>query len=51
MMGDDSGIDVANKELYLEDEHFQAAFGKNREEYSKLPKWRQVLLKKKVGLF
>lgn len=51
MTGDNSGIDVANKELYLEDEHLQAAFATSREAYSKLPKWRQVLLKKKVGLF
>ena len=51
MTGDNSGIDVANKELYLEDEHLQAAFATSREAYSKLSKWRQVLLKKKVGLF
>lgn len=51
MVGNESGIDVANKELYLADADFQASFGMNQEEYSKLPKWRKVLLKKKVGLF
>lgn len=51
MTGDDSGIDVANKELYLDEDDFQKTFGMSREEYSKLLKWRQVLLKKEVGLF
>lgn len=51
MVGNDCGIDVANKELYLAEEEFQASFGMSQAEYSKLPKWRKVLLKKNVGLF
>lgn len=51
MMGTDCGIDVANKELYLAEPDFQASFDMNQEKYCKLPKWRKVLLKKKVGLF
>lgn len=51
MADEDSGIDVANKEQYLADEDFLAIFEMNRETFEKLPKWRQVLLKKKVGVF
>ena len=51
MVGTDCGIDVANKELYLAEADFEACFDMDLEKYSKLPKWRKVLLKKKVGLF
>lgn len=51
MADEDSGIDVANKEMYLADEEFLAIFEMKRETFEKLPKWRQVLLKKKVGVF
>lgn len=45
------GIDPSQKELYLSDEDFEAAFASDKASYGAKPKWRQILLKKKVGLF
>ena len=47
----DDGINPARKETYLSEENFVAKFGKTPNEYTQLAKWRQELLKKKVGLF
>lgn len=45
------GIDPSQKELYLNDEDFAVAFVSDKNSYGQKPKWRQILLKKKVGLF
>uniref|UniRef100_A0A914E2K0 HP domain-containing protein n=1 Tax=Acrobeloides nanus TaxID=290746 RepID=A0A914E2K0_9BILA len=45
------GVDPINKESHLSDEDFKQAFGITRIEYQKLIRWKQLELKKKVGLF
>lgn len=50
MSGDD-GIDPSQKEMYLNDDVFQEAFGFDKASFGSKPKWRQVILKKKVNLF
>ena len=45
------GIDMTRKEEYLAADEFQAHFKQDIESFKKLPLWRQILLKKKVGLF
>lgn len=50
MSGND-GIDPSQKEMYLSDNVFQEAFGSDKASFGSKPKWRQVILKKKVGLF
>lgn len=50
MSGKD-GIDPSQKELYLSDDVFEEAFGFDKASFGSKPKWRQVLLKKKVKLF
>ena len=48
----ESGVDMTRKEDYLSPEEFEKVFGgKSRETFKQLPKWRQVLAKKEVGLF
>jgi hypothetical protein len=50
-MNGDHGIDPANKELYLSDDDFQTAFDMDKDAFKGKPKWRQVLLKRKIGVF
>lgn len=45
------GIDVTHKEYYLDDLVFQEMFGMTKQEFDKLPKWKQHAKKKVVGLF
>ncbi|KAG9491613.1 hypothetical protein GDO78_000237 [Eleutherodactylus coqui] len=45
------GVDPARKESYLSDRDFIAAFGMTRGEFSALPSWKQLNLKKQIGLF
>ena len=45
------GIDLAVKEAYLSDEEFKEVFGKDRDGFAALPRWRQLDAKKRLGLF
>ncbi|XP_065183499.1 gelsolin, cytoplasmic-like [Sycon ciliatum] len=45
------GVDIVNKEYYLEDSEFEKVFGMSLSEYDKLPQWKRSNLKKKCGLF
>ncbi|XP_041039391.1 supervillin a isoform X2 [Carcharodon carcharias] len=45
------GVDPLKLEIYLTDEDFQKALEMTREEFSILPSWKQVKLKKAKGLF
>lgn len=45
------GVDPLKLEIYLTDEEFEFALDMTREEYSALPAWKQVNLKKAKGLF
>ncbi|CAI5640440.1 unnamed protein product [Oreochromis niloticus] len=45
------GVDPLCLELYLSDQDFEKALEVNREEYERLPGWKQVNLKKAKGLF
>ncbi|KAK3217866.1 hypothetical protein Dsin_011836 [Dipteronia sinensis] len=46
-----TGIDFKRREAYLSDEEFQSIFGKTKEAFYKLPKWKQDMQKKKFDLF
>ncbi|KAF5772063.1 putative villin/Gelsolin, ADF-H/Gelsolin-like domain superfamily [Helianthus annuus] len=45
------GIDLKRREAYLSVEEFESVLGMTKEEFYKLPKWKQDLTKKKVDLF
>ncbi|XP_033299177.1 supervillin isoform X3 [Bombus bifarius] len=45
------GVDPTHLELYLSQQHFQEILGMTKEEFQELPVWRQVNLKKEIGLF
>ncbi|VFV38075.1 villin-like isoform 1 [Lynx pardinus] len=45
------GVDPARKEFYLSDSDFQEIFGKSKEEFYSMAKWRQQQEKKQLGLF
>lgn len=45
------GVDPAKLEDYLEEEEFMKVFEMHREEFKKLPKWKQVVLKQTKGLY
>ena len=45
------GVDLTKREQYLSPEDFESMFGMSKEEFNGLRKWKQQLLKKKVGLF
>ncbi|KAI4497986.1 hypothetical protein M0802_006810 [Mischocyttarus mexicanus] len=45
------GVDPTRLELYLSQQHFQELLGIGKEEFQELPMWKQVNLKKEVGLF
>ena len=44
-------VDPAQREALLSDEEFVNTFNMNREEFASLPKWKQIMKKKEVGLF
>ena len=44
-------VDPAKKEEYLSEAEFVEVLGLQREEFSSLPAWKQVNLKKSAGLF
>ncbi|XP_076881305.1 villin-2-like [Bidens hawaiensis] len=45
------GIDLKRREVYLSTEEFESYLGMTREDFYKLPKWKQDITKKKVDLF
>ncbi|XP_034185902.2 supervillin isoform X1 [Osmia lignaria lignaria] len=45
------GVDPTRLELYLSQQHFQELLGMTKEEFRELPVWKQVNLKKEIGLF
>ncbi|XP_077153915.1 advillin isoform X3 [Ranitomeya variabilis] len=45
------GVDPTRKETYLSDRDFISVFGMTRGEFSALPSWKQLNIKKKLGLF
>ncbi|KAM8839148.1 supervillin isoform 8-T9 [Synchiropus picturatus] len=45
------GVDPLRLEIYLSDQDFELALEMTREEYDRLPAWKQVNLKKSKGLF
>ncbi|KAM9323583.1 supervillin isoform 2-T2 [Pholidichthys leucotaenia] len=45
------GVDPLRLEIYLSEEDFEKALEVTREEYERLPGWKQVNLKKAKGLF
>ncbi|KAM4046007.1 advillin isoform 2-T3 [Anomaloglossus baeobatrachus] len=45
------GVDPTRKEAYLSDRDFISAFGMTRGEFSALPSWKQLNIKKQLGLF
>uniref|UniRef100_G1MHM8 Villin like n=1 Tax=Ailuropoda melanoleuca TaxID=9646 RepID=G1MHM8_AILME len=45
------GVDPAHKESYLSDSDFQDIFGKSKEEFYSMAKWRQQQEKKRLGFF
>ncbi|KAK1384604.1 Villin-2 [Heracleum sosnowskyi] len=46
-----TGIDFKRREAYLPDEEFQTIFGLSKQAFSKFPRWKQDMLKKKYDLF
>uniref|UniRef100_A0A673UGK9 Villin like n=1 Tax=Suricata suricatta TaxID=37032 RepID=A0A673UGK9_SURSU len=45
------GVDPARKEFYLSDSDFREVFGKSREEFYSMAKWRQQREKQQLGFF
>nr|XP_033325478.1 supervillin-like isoform X1 [Megalopta genalis]XP_033325479.1 supervillin-like isoform X1 [Megalopta genalis] len=45
------GVDPTHLELYLSQQHFEELLGMSKEEFQDLPVWKQVNLKKEIGLF
>ncbi|CAH1793788.1 unnamed protein product [Owenia fusiformis] len=45
------GVDPTCKEQYLSEEEFLEVFGMARADYEKMPKWKQINLKKSTKLF
>lgn len=43
--------DRSQLEVHLTDEEFDKVFGMTRADFAKVPKWKQLLEKKKLGLF
>ncbi|CAD6226854.1 GSCOCG00005946001-RA-CDS [Cotesia congregata] len=46
-----AGVDPTTLELYLSPQHFTELLGMNMEEFRELPAWKQISIKKKIGLF
>jgi len=44
-------LDSTKQENYLSDQDFVIAFKMSRDEFNKLPKWKQGEKKKEIGLF
>ena len=47
----EDGIEMTRREAYLSAEEFVKVFDQTREQFNQLAGWRQLALKKKVGLF
>lgn len=45
------GIDVRYRELYLNDAEFESVFGTAKRNWSSIPLWKQISMKKAAGLF
>ena len=45
------GVDPARLETYLSDDDFKKVFKMDREQFAKMPGWKQTKTKKDVGLF
>ena len=45
------GVDPTHLELYLSQQHFQELLGMSKEEFQELPVWKQMNVKKEIGLF
>ncbi|XP_036287697.1 villin-like protein [Pipistrellus kuhlii] len=45
------GVDPAQKEFYLSDSEFKDVFGKSKEEFYSMAKWKQQQEKKQLGFF
>jgi len=45
------GIDVRYRELYLNDSEFESVFGTIKKNWSSIPLWKQISMKKAAGLF
>jgi len=46
-----AGIDVRYRELYLNDAEFESVFGTLKKNWSCIPLWKQISMKKAAGLF
>ena len=49
-LGEDT-IDVFHREKYLSKHEFREVFGMKKKEFHAIPEWKQLEIKKKVGLF
>ena len=45
------GVNPTEKEKHLNDDDFQKALGMNKDEWKKVPKWKQQNIKRKANLF
>lgn len=45
------GVDPRHLETYLSTEEFEESFSMTKEEFAKLPNWKQTDLKKEKGFF
>ncbi|KAK5912285.1 hypothetical protein CesoFtcFv8_002177 [Champsocephalus esox] len=45
------GVDPTQKEKYLSDSDFNNIFGINKDDFSSMPRWKQLKMKKEVGMF
>lgn len=45
------GVDPTHLEMYLSAEDFQSLLQMSKEEFEKLPSWKQSTIKKEKGLF
>ncbi|XP_076841924.1 advillin [Brachyhypopomus gauderio] len=46
-----AGVDPAQREKYLSDANFQSLFGMSKDSFFNLPQWKQMNIKKQLGLF
>ncbi|KAI9548754.1 hypothetical protein NQZ68_003288 [Dissostichus eleginoides] len=45
------GVDPTQKEKYLSDSDFNNIFGMNKDDFASMPPWKQLKMKKEVGMF
>ena len=45
------GVAASSREYYLNDADFEVVMGMSKENWTKIPTWRKVVIKKRVGLF